>query len=110
MAPEVVLQSYDEKADLWSVGMLCFQLLTGRFPFWKDIGKSSLKQVWSDVVNKNINLDGWEWKFSLSRGARSFLKKLLVRDPQKRLSAAEVSLISINPRHHHQIFQEFKLG
>lgn len=91
MAPEVVLQSYDERADLWSVGMLCFQLLTGRFPFWKDIGKNSLKQVWNDVVNKTINLDGWEWKFTISRGARGFLKKLLVRDPDKRLTAAEVA-------------------
>ncbi|GMH35775.1 hypothetical protein BSKO_03643 [Bryopsis sp. KO-2023] len=89
MAPEVILQSYDEKADLWSVGMLTFQLLTGRFPFWKDIGKSSLKQVWHDVVNKTINLDSWEWKFTLSRGARSFLKGLLVRNPEQRLSATE---------------------
>ncbi len=30
MAPELVGQSYDEKCDIWSVGMLTYQLLTGR--------------------------------------------------------------------------------
>jgi serine/threonine protein kinase len=32
MAPELVMQCYDEKCDVWSVGMLAYQLLTGRFP------------------------------------------------------------------------------
>lgn len=29
MAPELVSQWYDEKCDVWSVGMLTYQLLTG---------------------------------------------------------------------------------
>ena len=45
MAPEVVLQDYDEQADVWSVGILMWQLLTGRFPFWDDIKSLSLQQV-----------------------------------------------------------------
>jgi calcium-dependent protein kinase len=28
-APELVMQLYDEKSDIWSVGMLVYQLLTG---------------------------------------------------------------------------------
>lgn len=34
MSPELVLQMYDEKCDLWGVGMLTYQLLTGKFPYW----------------------------------------------------------------------------
>ncbi len=45
MAPEVVLQEYDEQADVWSVGILTYQLLTGRSPFWEDIRNLSLQQV-----------------------------------------------------------------
>ncbi len=40
-----VLQDYDEQADVWSVGILMWQLLTGRFPFWDDIKSLSLQQV-----------------------------------------------------------------
>lgn len=46
MAPELVMQCYDEKADLWSVGMLAYQLLTGRFPFWEDVRNETLSDVW----------------------------------------------------------------
>lgn len=36
MAPEVVRERYTLSADLWSVGVMAYLLLTGRlpFPFW----------------------------------------------------------------------------
>jgi len=45
MAPEVILQGYDAQADMWSVGMLMYQLLTGTFPFWDSVANVSLQQV-----------------------------------------------------------------
>lgn len=33
MAPELVLQSYDEKCDIWSVGMLTYQVRNVAFEF-----------------------------------------------------------------------------
>lgn len=33
MAPELVSQWYDEKCDVWSIGMLTYQLLTGKPAF-----------------------------------------------------------------------------
>lgn len=34
MAPEVFKREYGQESDMWSLGMMMYQLLTGRFPFW----------------------------------------------------------------------------
>lgn len=34
MAPEVYARKYGMPADLWSCGIMMYQLLAGRFPFW----------------------------------------------------------------------------
>ena len=57
MAPELVMQSYDEKCDLWSVGMLAYQMLTGRFPFWEDVRRESLTDVWKAILTQDISWD-----------------------------------------------------
>eukprot|EP00201_Polytomella_parva_P020986 CAMPEP_0175046448 /NCGR_PEP_ID=MMETSP0052_2-20121109/5039_1 /TAXON_ID=51329 ORGANISM="Polytomella parva, Strain SAG 63-3" /NCGR_SAMPLE_ID=MMETSP0052_2 /ASSEMBLY_ACC=CAM_ASM_000194 /LENGTH=210 /DNA_ID=CAMNT_0016310201 /DNA_START=522 /DNA_END=1154 /DNA_ORIENTATION=+ len=88
MAPELILQNYDEKCDLWSTGMLAYQLLTGRFPFWRDVRKQSLNDVWSAILSDEIDWQAPELK-PLSSEAIDFLTKLLCRDPQSRPSAAE---------------------
>lgn len=45
MAPEVITQHYDETADVWSAGIMMYQLLTGRFPFWDNVRECTLQQV-----------------------------------------------------------------
>lgn len=37
MAPEMLEGCYDEKCDIWAVGVLAYQLLYGEFPF---VGKT----------------------------------------------------------------------
>lgn len=88
MAPELVLQSYDEKCDLWSVGMLGYQLLTGRFPFWEDVRSQSLADVWKAILTQEISWTAPELA-QLSPSAVAFLKDLLRRDPARRPDAAE---------------------
>jgi calcium-dependent protein kinase len=80
MAPELVAQSYDQQADIWSVGMLAYQLLTGMFPFWEDVRMQTLADVWSAIQHDKIDWDAPELR-ALSDPARDFLEKLLQRDP-----------------------------
>jgi len=88
MAPELVMQCYDEKADLWSVGMLAYQLLTGRFPFWDDVREETLADVWKAVLSAPIDWGAPELE-ALSPSARDLLERLLQRNPVMRPSAAE---------------------
>jgi len=85
MAPEVIRQSYTAKADVWSAGVLVYQLLTGRLPFWESVAGASLQDVWSAILNDPVDLGHPD----LPAGAADLLKSLMERDPEKRASAAE---------------------
>ena len=87
MAPEVVLQSYDKSADLWSVGMVAYQLLTGRFCFWEDVRGMSLREVWKSVLHDKIQFQHLEEVASPE--AVALVKGLLTRDVEGRMSAEE---------------------
>jgi calcium-dependent protein kinase len=88
MAPEVIEQNYDEKADIWSAGIMMYQLLTGRFPFWDNVRECSLQQVWKAILKDEINFEARELR-QISHSARDLLKQLLDRDPSSRLTASE---------------------
>ncbi|KAJ3623828.1 hypothetical protein MTP99_017491 [Tenebrio molitor] len=51
MAPEVILAlQYDAKADLWSIGTIVFQCLTGKAPFQANTPQA-LKQIYDTTMN-----------------------------------------------------------
>ncbi|KAK9823598.1 hypothetical protein WJX72_004124 [[Myrmecia] bisecta] len=89
MAPEVILQDYGNEADVWSVGMLMYQLITGRFPFWESVRNLSLQQVWQAILMRKVDLDSPSVQAEISDGARDLLKGLLKRKPSERMTAAE---------------------
>lgn len=52
MAPEVIMSlQYDAKADLWSLGTIVFQCLTGKAPF-----QAHTPQELKNFYEKNANL------------------------------------------------------
>lgn len=84
MAPEVLKGDYDNKVDLWSIGVIAFMLLSSSLPFY---GKTR-QHVVRRILHCKYAFKGKRWN-SVSEKAKEFIKDLLVLDPQKRPTAAE---------------------
>ncbi|XP_022935209.1 serine/threonine-protein kinase ATG1c-like [Cucurbita moschata] len=85
MAPEIMqLQKYDAKADLWSVGAILFQLVTGRTPF---TGNNQI-QLLQNIV-KSTELHFPSDINDLSFECKDLCRKLLRRNPVERLTFEE---------------------
>ena len=84
MAPEILIRNYDEKCDLWSIGVILYILLTGRPPFDGNDDEEILENVKKGVYDK------WAYPYPiLSNQAKDLISKLLQYDPKKRLNAEQ---------------------
>lgn len=45
IAPEVLAENYDEKCDLWSIGVITYILLSGEPPFYGSTDDEILEKV-----------------------------------------------------------------
>lgn len=91
MAPEVFLRDYGLQADLWSVGILAYQLIAARFPFWDTLDECrsrTLDEVMKSVIVDEIDYSYGPWR-SMSAAGLDLIQRLLTRDPLQRVSATE---------------------
>ncbi|XP_057761990.1 calcium-dependent protein kinase 28-like isoform X1 [Arachis stenosperma] len=84
VAPEVLKRKSGPESDVWSIGVITYILLCGRRPFWDKTEDGIFKEV---LRNKpDFRRKPWP---SISSAAKDFVKKLLVKDPRARLTAAQ---------------------
>lgn len=84
VAPEVLRRKSGPESDVWSIGVITYILLCGRRPFWDKTEDGIFKEV---LKNKpDFRRKPWP---SISNDAKDFVKKLLVKDPRARLTAAQ---------------------
>lgn len=84
LAPEVLEGKYGPKCDMWSLGVLLYVMLSGRFPF---SGHTHQEIFWNIQVGK-VNFKSKVW-LKVSQEAQDLIKKLLTTDPSIRLGAKE---------------------
>ena len=86
VAPEVLppINSYDEKADIWSVGVILYIMLSGQPPF---AGKND-QEIVEAVKKGEFSTDGPAWS-SISDSAKSLVKSMLAVNPKSRISAKD---------------------
>uniref|UniRef100_A0A1I8J7F6 Non-specific serine/threonine protein kinase n=1 Tax=Macrostomum lignano TaxID=282301 RepID=A0A1I8J7F6_9PLAT len=81
MAPEVLMSwNYDSKADLWSIGTIVYQCLTGTAPF-----HANTPQALKDFYERNVNLRP-RVPPNTSPELTDLLLRILRRNPADRIS------------------------
>jgi len=88
MAPELLGKDYDNKVDVWSLGVITFMLLSSSMPFF---GKDRV-QVIKRILKAKYKFSSKRWR-QISSAAKSFVEKLLVSNPETRPTADEVQHI-----------------
>lgn len=92
-APETFKGNYSQKSDLWSLGIISYFLLGGKFPYLDmdlDMISSSnnnkeeiSKLKKADLINKIINID-ISYLSLHTKEEKQFLRKILLKNPQER--------------------------
>ncbi|KAI3698242.1 hypothetical protein L6452_31355 [Arctium lappa] len=78
MAPELVReQPYNHTVDLWSLGVILYELFVGQPPFYTNSVYALIRHIIKDPVKYPDNM---------SSNFRSFLRGLLNKDPHNRLT------------------------
>ncbi|GJP33446.1 hypothetical protein CLOM_g17987 [Closterium sp. NIES-68] len=85
VAPEVLTGAYGYTADVWSLGVILFVMLSGRPPFW---GNSN-QEIFDSVVHAPVSFPGSSWD-GVSAEAKTLIRCMLQKDPVRRPSAAKV--------------------
>ena len=84
IAPEVLQGDYDQKCDIWSCGVILYILLCGYAPFYGDTDE----EIYQQVLKGEYDFPKEEWDH-VSKEAKNLVKKMIEKNPEKRVSALE---------------------
>merc|ERR1711924_587103 len=85
MAPEVVAgKGYGRTVDLWSTGILLYEMLTGCTPYHADseASNSTAVQVYQQIISSRLKIPPI---IEPNSDVASFMSSLLYKNPSKRL-------------------------
>ena len=84
IAPEVLEKKYNEKCDLWSIGVIMYILLSGKPPF----NGVNDEEIYKKILNGSYDLKSEPWD-KISKEAKDLIYKLLLKDTEKRINAED---------------------
>ena len=81
MAPEIInKKDYDIKSDLWSVGVILYEMIYGSVPF----NVSNFLELIKNINNKDITFN--HKKIKPTSECLELMKQLLIKDPKNRIT------------------------
>eukprot|EP00977_Amphora_coffeiformis_P005628 scaffold1182_cov165-Amphora_coffeaeformis.AAC.4 len=84
MAPELLAGDYNEKADVWSLGVIAFMLLSSSMPFY---GRDRVHVI-KRIIQGKYHFKARRWA-CVSQEAKNFVTDTLTNNPKLRPSADE---------------------
>jgi len=87
IAPEVLLEKYDEKCDVWSCGVIMYILLCGYPPFNAD----NDNEIMNKIKIGKFSFPDEEWS-QISSEAKDLISKMLTYKPSERVAASDCLL------------------
>lgn len=84
VAPELLMaEGYGEKVDIWSVGCICYNLLSGLYPFFAEENNALFRAI----LTEDLQLPDPEWT-CISPPAKNLVRAMLERNVNRRPDAA----------------------
>ncbi len=82
LAPEMIKEiGHDKSLDIWCIGVLMFELLTGNIPF----PGNNMNTLAENIVRTKIN-----WPKDIDFDAKNLISKILKPDPKDRISLPDM--------------------
>eukprot|EP00958_Prasinococcus_capsulatus_P005947 scaffold569_cov408-Prasinococcus_capsulatus_cf.AAC.41 len=84
VAPEVLRRSYGYEADVWSIGVIIYILLSGMPPFYANTEMG----IFKEILHGQLHFRAAQWK-NVSPSAIDLIQKILTHDVKSRYTAAQ---------------------
>ena len=81
ISPELIKGDYNYKCDIWSIGIICYLLLYGEYPFDDETNDKQ------KIFNKILNEEPYYNDTLISQKANDFIKHLLKKSADERYDA-----------------------
>jgi len=91
LAPEMLTNrhQHDHMVDIWAVGVLIYELLSGKAPFSSSIASSNMKEI-EKLTQQNISNITLEYPKAFPSLAKDLVSKILKKNPRTRLNLFEI--------------------
>ncbi|EAR97251.2 plant dual-specificity MAP kinase kinase family domain protein (macronuclear) [Tetrahymena thermophila SB210] len=92
LAPEMILElGHDEKLDIWSLGVLIFELITGKAPFAPKVENANIDQNQArQILEDNILKVKLDYPNDFPQLAKDLVNNLCKKEPNQRKTLPEI--------------------